>query len=116
MAELHRFDTLLLLREMGATEMDELLAHLPKTYPAKLALMAWFVTLASKLTGRIVPGVGMAPGGKLGRPEEEVTAHLANMMRVAEKMARENNWNYLGQYKILKALLFDLRTIAAQDS
>ena len=112
LAELHRFGHLLLLREVGATEMEELLANLPETYPAMLALMAWFVTLASKMTGRPVPDVGMAPGGRIHRPEEEVAAHLANMVRVAEAMAKQKNWSYLGQYKILKALLFDLHTLA----
>ena len=26
--------------------------------------MAWFITLASKMAGKEIPGVGMAPGGK----------------------------------------------------
>ena len=116
LAELHRFDSLLLLRELSSTEMEELLANLPETYPAMLALMVWFVTLASKMTGRPVPDVGMAPGGRIHRPEEEVAAHLANMVRVAEAMAKQKNWSYLSQYKILKALLVDLHNIAAQDS
>ena len=34
--------------------------------------MCWFVTLASKMTGKEIPGVGMAPGGKIVKPEEEV--------------------------------------------
>ena len=34
--------------------------------------MCWFVTLASKMTGTEIPGVGMAPGGKIFKPEEEV--------------------------------------------
>ena len=36
------------------------------------ALMCWFVTLASKMTGTEIPGVGMAPGGKIVKPEQEV--------------------------------------------
>ena len=36
------------------------------------ALMCWFVTLASKMTGTEIPGVGMAPGGKIAKPEQEV--------------------------------------------
>ena len=38
--------------------------------------MAWFVTLASKMTGKEIPGVGMAPGGKIVKPEEEVFGHI----------------------------------------
>ena len=34
--------------------------------------MCWFVTLASKMTGIEIPGVGMAPGGKIVKPEQEV--------------------------------------------
>ena len=37
--------------------------------------MCWFVTLASKMTGKEIPGVGMAPGGKIVKPEEEVKQH-----------------------------------------
>ena len=40
------------------------------------ALMCWFVTLASKMTGREIPGVGMAPGGKIVKPEDEVFDHI----------------------------------------
>lgn len=36
------------------------------------ALMCWFVTLASKMTGTEIPGVGMAPGGKIVKPQQEV--------------------------------------------
>ena len=36
------------------------------------ALMCWFVTLGSKMTGIEIPGVGLAPGGKIVKPEQEV--------------------------------------------
>ena len=45
------------------------LLHLILTFTA---LMCWFVTLASKMTGTEIPGVGMAPGGKIVKPEQEV--------------------------------------------
>ena len=32
--------------------------------------MAWFLTLASKMTGKEIPGVGMAPGGKIKKPKD----------------------------------------------
>jgi len=44
------------------------LENLPDEYAAMLALMYWFVTLASKMTGTEIPGVGMAPGGKIVEP------------------------------------------------
>ena len=34
--------------------------------------MSWFVTLASTMSGTEIPGVGMAPGGKIVKPEDEV--------------------------------------------
>ena len=91
--------------------------------------MCWFVTLASKMTGREIPGVGMAPGGKIVKPEEEVHTyltifsfstsvhlqvreHLCNMLIVAEAMSASKHWNYLAQYFILKEMLTDLRIIA----
>ena len=68
--------------------MKALLENLPDEYAAMLggyfdwsvfvlmstfaALMCWFVTLASKMTGTEIPGVGMAPGGKIVKPEQEV--------------------------------------------
>ena len=30
--------------------------HLPTTYTAQLALMGWFLTLTSKMTGHRIPG------------------------------------------------------------
>jgi len=49
-------------------EARALLENLPDEYAAMLALMYWFVTLASKMTGTEIPGVGMAPGGKIVEP------------------------------------------------
>ena len=38
--------------------------------------MCWFVTLAFKMTGMEIPGVGMAPGGKIVKPEDEVFDYI----------------------------------------
>ena len=38
--------------------------------------MCWFVTLGSKMTGNEIPGVGLAPGGKIVKPEQEVPVIL----------------------------------------
>ena len=78
------------LEKVGEEEMKALSENLPDEYAAMLgqhhnrpgilfhgiptltALMCWFVTLASKMTGIEIPGVGMAPGGKIVKPEQEV--------------------------------------------
>jgi len=112
LAQLHRFYALIKLEKVEEEEMKALLKNLPDEYAAMLALMCWFVTLASKMTGREIPGVGMAPGGKIVKPEEEVREHLCNMLIVAEAMSASKHWNYLAQYSILKEMLTDLRIIA----
>ena len=69
--------------------------------------MAWFVTLASKMTGKEIPGVGMAPGGKIKKPKEEVEVHLQHFRVFADAMA---------QYSILKEMLADLHAIAGDNT
>ena len=69
--------------------------------------MAWFVTLASKMTGKEIPGVGMAPGGKIKKPKEEVEVHLQHFLTFADAMA---------QYSILKEMLADLHAIAGDNT
>ena len=75
--------------------------------------MAWFVTLASKMTGKEIPGVGMAPGGKIKKPKEEVEVHLQHFLALADAMAKNKNWAYLAQYSILKEMCADLCAMAA---
>ena len=48
--------------------------------------MAWFVTLASKMTGKEIPGVGKAPGGKIKKDAKEIEEHLKNFVAIAEAM------------------------------
>ena len=78
--------------------------------------MAWFLTLGSKMTGKEIPGVGMAPGGKIKKPKESVEEHLQNFLAIADAMAENKNWGYLAQYSILKEMLADLHTIAGDSS
>ena len=78
--------------------------------------MAWFVTLASKMTGKEIPGVGMAPGGKIKKPKEEVEVHLQHFLAIAEAMAKNKNWSFLAQYYILKEMLADLHAIAGDNT
>ena len=86
-------------------------------YPA---IMGWFLTLTSKMTGfrmpgatshlllRIHPGVGLAPGGLILRARQEVELFLEDMETVADLMAERTNWN-LPQYAILKEMHHDLK-------
>ena len=74
--------------------------------------MAWFVTLASKMTGKEIPGVGKAPGGKIKKDVKEVEEHLNNFVAIAEAMHKANKWSFLAQDSILKEMLADLHTIA----
>lgn len=66
-----RFHALIKLEKVEEEEMKALLENLPDEYAAMLALSCWFVTLAFKMTGMEIPGVGMAPGGKIVKPEDE---------------------------------------------
>ena len=75
--------------------------------------MAWFVTLASKMTGKEIPGVGKAPGGKIKKDEKEVGEHLKNFVAIAEAMRKANNWSFLAQYSILKEMCAALCAMAA---
>ena len=74
--------------------------------------MAWFLTLASKMTGKEIPGVGMAPGGKIKKAKEEVEEHLQHFLAIADAMAKNKKWANLAQYSILKEMLADLHVIA----
>ena len=91
-----RFYSLIKLEKVEEEEMKALLENLPDEYAAMLgqchtrlpfllhliptftALMCWFITLASKMTGNEIPGVGMAPGGKIVKPEQEVDQLIIN--------------------------------------
>ena len=46
--------------------------------------------------------MGLVPGGKISKPEQEVAKHLDHFSRLAEGMAEQHNWSFLAQYKILK--------------
>lgn len=113
LAQLHRFYPIIKLEKVEKEEMRILMENLPEQYSAKLALMCWFVTLASKMTGKEIPGVGMAPGGKIVKPEEEVCEHLCKMLAIAEAMSSEGKW-HLAQYYVLKEMLKDLRAMASE--
>ena len=75
--------------------------------------MAWFVTLASKMTGKEIPGVGKAPGGKIKKDVKEVKEHLNNFVAIAEAMHKANWWSCLPQYSIHREMCADLCAMAA---
>ena len=77
--------------------------------------MAWFVTLASKMTGKEIPGVGMAPGGKIKKPKEEVEVHLQHFLALADAMAKNRNCGYMAHFSILNKLLDDLHALAIAE-
>ena len=88
-----------------------------------LAIMGWFLTLTSKMTGYKIPGkflpsqsvyilywhphpitllflltllhsgVGLAPGGKIEFDREDVAHYIEDMEILADAMANEKNWN-----------------------
>ena len=69
--------------------------------------MAWFVTLASKMTGKEIPGVGKAPGGKIKKDVKEAEEHLNNFVAIAKAM-----WSFPPQYSILQMYVY-LRLLTA---
>ena len=68
--------------------------------------MAWCVTLA--MTGKEIPGVGMAPGRKIKKDAKEIEEHLKNFVAIAEAMH-----SFLAQYSILKEMCAALCAMAA---
>ena len=56
--------------------------------------MAWFLTLVSKMTGKEIPVVGMAPGGKIKKPKKEVEEHLQHFLAIPDAMATNKNWRH----------------------
>ena len=77
--------------------------------------MAWFVTLASKMTGKEIPGVGMVPGGMIKKPKGQVEEHLQHFLVIADAMAKIKNWPGMGG-SILKEMLSDLHDLHAGDN
>ena len=77
--------------------------------------MAWFVILASKMTGKEIPGVGMVPGGMIKKPKGQVEEHLQHFLVIADAMAKIKNWPGMGG-SILKEMLSDLHAIAGDNA
>ena len=80
----------------------------PNNYTAQLAIMGWFLTLTSKLTGYTIPEVGVAPGGNFKLPRDEIDRLLMDIETMADAMAVEKSWDR-PQYAILKKMFLDLK-------
>ena len=82
-------------------------------------LMAWMVTLSSKLTGLGIASVSSplqpqvsAPGGKVIMTKEEVAVHLKNMLVIAEALASKGQWEARSDVnQILLQMLEDIKLL-----
>ena len=63
------------------------LKNIPDNYTAQLAIMGWFLTLTSKMTGYTIPGVGVAPGGIIEQQTDAIAHYLMDMETLADAMA-----------------------------
>ena len=72
------------------------LKNIPDNYTAQLAIMGWFLTLTSKMTGYNIPGVGVAPGGVIEQPRDAIAHYLNDMETLADAMAVKKYWDRAG--------------------
>ena len=86
--------------------MPKWLANLPSNYTAQMALMGWFLTLTSKMTGFTIPDVGLAPGGKIEQSRDAIAHYLLDMETIADAMAVDKYWDR-PQYAILKEMYLE---------
>ena len=105
-----KFRDLILLKDYSKKEEETWIkVATTMNYSAQLCLMGWFLTLSSKMTGFKIPGVKkMMVGGRIQKQKSEVTRHLSTMENISEAMYKNNYWNYLAQYSILKEMHKDL--------
>ena len=89
-------------------DMPKWLANLPSNYTAQMALMGWFITLTSKMTGFTIPDVGRVPGGTIEQPRDAISHYLLDMETIVDAMAVQKNWDR-PQYAILKEMYLDLK-------
>ena len=78
--------------------------------------MAWLVTLASKLTGKEIPGVAKsAPGGKVIMEQEECATHIQNIVAIADTMSKKAKWGDRPDDNfILEEMLEDIKLMVAK--
>ena len=74
--------------------------------------MSWLLTLTSKLTGKKIPGVAKAPGGKIKKPKEEVEEHLANFLSIVAVMLEQHDPELDAGHAVLYEMYLDLYNMA----
>ena len=105
-----------ILRSEGAhggyhKDMPKWLANIPSNYAAQMALMGWFLTLTSKMTGFTIPEyLQDVPGGTIEHSRDAIAHYLHDMETIADAMAVEKYWDR-PQYVILKKMHLDLKTM-----
>jgi len=66
--------------------------RMSKSYPAQMCLMAWFLTLVSKMTGFKIPGVEkMLVGGRIKKETEDIVVIFTTMQYIAQAMLEKSH-------------------------
>ena len=114
--DVSKFRDLILLKDYNEADVKIWLEVAPNmNYSAQLCLMGWFLTLASKMTGLMIPGVkSLAVGGQILKEKNEAVDHLNTMVNISKAMYDKNYWYYLAQYSTLKQMYEDLSKIVEQ--
>ena len=113
LVDLTKFRDLILLKNNEESDVKTWLEVAPNmNYSGQLCLMGWFLTLASKMTGILMPGIErMVVGGQILKDRKEAMDHLNTMVNIATAMYDKNNWNFFAQYSTLKKMYEDLNFI-----
>ena len=82
------------------------MAKPPSNYTAQVALIGWFLTLTSKMTGFTIPDVGLDHGGKIEQSRDAIAHYLLDMETNADAMVVDKYWNR-PQYAILKEMYLE---------
>ena len=108
-----KFRDLILLKDYSEDKVKSWIeVSTSMNYSAQLCLMGWFLTLSSKMTGFKIPGVKkLMVGGRIQKGKKEIAKHLSTMEDISQAMYKNNYWNYLAQYSILKEMHKDLQKI-----
>merc|ERR1711909_215709 len=112
LTEMNKFKGLILLEdnsEMVAQTWAWVKAasheKMSKSYPAQMCLMAWFITLVSKMTGFKIPGVKkLMVGGRIMKKREAILMYFTTITTITQAMFEKNSWNFLAQYSMLKQM------------
>jgi len=99
-----KFKDLILLNDFTEETAEDLVkaatnSRMSKSYPAQMCLMAWFLTLVSKMTGfRILGAKKMLGGGRIQKETEEIIFFLTTMQSIAQAMYEDNRANFMEKY------------------